>query len=79
VTAVRGTTGDFGAAGALAAAAAACAVARGVVPPTLGLVPPARDGLDVVTGSARARRVRVAVVDGLARGGLCRPLRLEAP
>jgi 3-oxoacyl-[acyl-carrier-protein] synthase II len=79
VTAVRGTTGDFGAAGALAAAAAACSVARGVVPPTLGLVPPAREGLDVVTGAARARRVRVAIVDGLARGGLCRPLRLEAP
>jgi 3-oxoacyl-[acyl-carrier-protein] synthase II len=78
VTAVRGTIGDFGAAGALAAAAAVRAVAEGVVPPTLGLVPPAREGLDVVTGRARRRRIRVALVDGLARGGLCRPLRLEA-
>jgi hypothetical protein len=31
-----------------------------------------------VTGTARRRRIRVALVDGLARGGLCRPLRLEA-
>lgn len=78
VTAVRGTIGDFGAAGALAAAAGALAVARGVVPPTLGLVPPAREGLDVVVGAARRAPVRVAVADGLARGGVCRPLRLEA-
>jgi len=78
VTAVRGALGDFGAAGALAAAAAALAIASGVVPPTLGLVPPAREGLDVVVGSARAVRVQVAVVDGLARGGACRPLRMEA-
>jgi hypothetical protein len=47
------------------------------VPPTLGLVPPARAGLDVVVGPARRARVRVAVVDGLARGGVCRPVRLE--
>ncbi len=78
VTAVRGALGDFGAAGGLAAAAAALAVSTGVVPPTVGLVPPARAGLDVVTGAARPGRVRVAAVDGLARGGLCRPLRLEA-
>jgi 3-oxoacyl-[acyl-carrier-protein] synthase II len=78
VTAVRGTLGDFGAAGALAAAAAALAVASNAVPPTLGLSPPARAELDVVTGTARRGSVRVAVVDGLARGGLCRPLRLEA-
>jgi 3-oxoacyl-[acyl-carrier-protein] synthase II len=79
VTAVRGALGEFGAAGALAAAAAALAVSTGVVPPTLGLVPPARAGLDVVTGAARRGRVRVAAVGGLARGGLCRVLRLEAP
>jgi 3-oxoacyl-(acyl-carrier-protein) synthase len=78
VTAVRGALGDFGAAGALAAAAATCALTKGLVPPTLGLVPPARDGLDVVVGAARPAGVRVAVVSGLARGGLCRPLRLEA-
>jgi len=78
VTAVRGALGDFGAAGGLAAAAAALAVSTGVVPPTVGLVPPARAGLDVVTGAARPGRVRVAAVDGLARGGLCRALRLEA-
>ncbi len=79
ITAPRGAIGDFGAAGALGAAAAALAVAHGVVPPTAGLVPPARAGLDVVVGAPRARRVRVAVTDGLARGGTCRPLRMEAP
>jgi 3-oxoacyl-(acyl-carrier-protein) synthase len=78
VTAVRGTIGDFGAAGALAAAAAALAVSEGLAPPTLGLRPPARCGLDVVTGAPRRLSGRVAVVDGLARGGACRPLRLEA-
>jgi len=78
VTAVRGAIGDFGAAGALAAAAAACAIAEGVLPPTVGLAPPARAALDVVTGTARRRPLRVALVDGIARGGLCRPLRLEA-
>jgi len=78
VTAVRGALGDFGAAGALAAAAAALSVASGVIPPTLGLAPPARGRLDVVAGAARRTPVRIAFVDGLARGGLCRPLRLEA-
>jgi len=78
VTSVRGAIGDFGAAGALAAAAAALAVDAGLVPPTLGLLPPARADLHVVVGSARRTPVRVAVVDGLARGGLCCPLRLEA-
>jgi 3-oxoacyl-[acyl-carrier-protein] synthase II len=77
VTAVRGAIGDFGAAGALVAAAAVRALADGVIPPTLGVAPPARAGLDVVT-SARRTLVRVAVVDGLARGGVCRPLRFEA-
>jgi 3-oxoacyl-[acyl-carrier-protein] synthase II len=74
VTAVRGALGDFGAAGALVAAAA---VAEGRVPPTLGLVPPARAGLDVVVGSARPMPARVAVVNGMARGGMCQPLCLE--
>ena len=78
VTAVRGAVGDFGAAGALTAAAAALAVSAGLVPPTPGVVLPARAGLDVVTQTARRRQLRVALVDGLARGGLCRPLRLEA-
>jgi 3-oxoacyl-(acyl-carrier-protein) synthase len=78
VTAVRGAIGDFGAAGAHAAAAAALAIHSGTLPPTVGLVPPARAALDVVTGAARRLRVRAAVVDGLARGGHCRPLRLEA-
>jgi hypothetical protein len=48
----------------------------GVVPPTVDAGAPA--GLDVVRGAARTQPVRVAVVDGLARGGACRPLRLEA-
>jgi 3-oxoacyl-[acyl-carrier-protein] synthase II len=78
VTAVRGALGDFGAAGAHAAAAAALAIHTGTVPPTVGLTPPARADLDVVAGAARKLAVRAAVVDGLARGGHCRPLRLEA-
>jgi 3-oxoacyl-[acyl-carrier-protein] synthase II len=77
VTAIRGAIGDFGAAGALGAAAAVRALAEGVVPPTLGIVPPARGDLDVV-GSSRRLAARVAVLDGLARGGVCRPLRFEA-
>ena len=79
VTAPRAATGRFGAAGALAAATAALAVAHDLVPPTSGHVPPARHGLPVVAGRARATRVQVAVVDALARGGACRPLRFEAP
>ena len=79
VTAPRAATGRFGAAGALAAATAALGVAHDLVPPTPGHVPPARHGLAVVAGRARAADVRVAVVDGLARGGACRPLRFEAP
>jgi act minimal PKS chain-length factor (CLF/KS beta) len=78
VTAPRGATGEFGSAGALGVAAAALAIRDGIVPPTLGCRPPARRGLNVVTGTARRMRVRVAVVDGLARGGMCRPVRLEA-
>jgi 3-oxoacyl-(acyl-carrier-protein) synthase len=78
VTAPRGATGDFGSAGALGVAAAALAIRDGIVPPTLGCRPPARRGLDVVTGTARRMPVRVAVVDGLARGGMCCPVRLEA-
>jgi act minimal PKS chain-length factor (CLF/KS beta) len=78
VTAPRGATGDFGSAGALGVAAAALAIRDGIVPPTLGCRPPPRCGLDVVTGTARRIPVRVAVVDGLARGGMCRPVRLEA-
>jgi hypothetical protein len=31
-----------------------------------------------VVGTARPARLRAVVVDGLARGGMCRPLRLEA-
>jgi 3-oxoacyl-(acyl-carrier-protein) synthase len=78
VTTARGAIGDFGAAGALGVAVAALALADGVVPPTVGLDAPPRAGLDVVVGTARAARPRVVVVDGLARGGVCRPLRLEA-
>ena len=78
VTAPRGATGDFGAAGALAVAAGVLAVYTGTVPPTLGLEGPARGGLAVVTGMARRTAVRAAVVDGLARGGAGQPIRLEA-
>lgn len=78
VTAPRAATGDFGAAGALAAAVAALALHTQTVPPTLGTRGTQRERLAVVTGRAQAVRARVAVVDGLARGGACRPLRLEA-
>ena len=78
VTAPRGATGDFGAAGALAVAAAALAIRHGIVPPTAGCRLPARHDLDVVVGAPRRAALRAVVVDGLARGGMCRPLRLEA-
>jgi 3-oxoacyl-[acyl-carrier-protein] synthase II len=77
VTAPRGAIGDFGAAGALAVVVGALAVASGEVPPTLGCRVP-RAGLPVVTGVPRVLATRVAMIDGLARGGICRPLRLEA-
>ncbi len=78
ITAPRGATGDFGAAGALAVAAGALALHHGLVPPTSGCRLPARRDLDVVVGAARAAPLRAVLVDGLARGGMCRPLRLEA-
>jgi len=78
VTAPRGATGSFGAAGALAVAVAALTVRDSVVPPTVGCRGPARCGLDVVVGRARRLEVRAVLADGLARGGMCRPLRLEA-
>jgi 3-oxoacyl-(acyl-carrier-protein) synthase len=76
VFAPRGALGDFGAAGALAVAAAALALHDGRVPPTVGCRLPAREALDVVVEAPRACRPRIAVVNGLARGGLCRPVRL---
>jgi 3-oxoacyl-[acyl-carrier-protein] synthase II len=78
VTAPRAAIGDFGAAGALGAAVAALAIAHGVVPPTRGIV----DGADPSVApvrEAQTRPLRAAVVNGLARGGACRPLRLERP
>jgi len=78
VTAPRGAIGDFGAAGALGVAAAALALRHQAMPPTAGCRLPARHDLDVVVGTARPMRLRAVVVDGLARGGMCRPLRLEA-
>ena len=77
VTALRGAFGDFGCAGALAIAAATLAIAEGTIPPAAA--PPAHlEDLDVVRGEARRTPVRRAVVNALARGGLCRPVRLEA-
>jgi 3-oxoacyl-[acyl-carrier-protein] synthase II len=78
VTAPRGAIGDFGSAGALAVAAAALALHHCMIPPTAGCRLPARRDLDVVVGAARPAPLRAVVVDGLARGGMCRPLRLEA-
>jgi len=79
VTAPRGATGDFGAAGALAVATAVLAVHHGTVPPTPGCRLPARRDLDVVVDAPRAAPLRAALTDGFARGGLCRPVRVEAP
>jgi 3-oxoacyl-(acyl-carrier-protein) synthase len=79
VTAVRGSIGDFGGAGSLAAVAALLAIETGIVPPTAGLRPPARSDLDVVYGAPRRQAVRRAAVVGLARRGACRVLRFEAP
>jgi 3-oxoacyl-[acyl-carrier-protein] synthase II len=76
VFAPRGALGDFGAVGALAVAAAAMALHDGRVPPTAGCRVPARESLDVVVEAPRAMRPRVALVDGIARGGSCRPVRL---
>jgi 3-oxoacyl-(acyl-carrier-protein) synthase len=76
VTAPRGALGDFGSAGALGVAAAVLAVRDGRVPPTVGCRLPAREGLDVVVGGARAMDVRAVVVSGIGRGGICRPLRV---
>ncbi len=76
VTAPRGAIGDFGAAGALGVAAAALAIHTQRVPPTAGTRPPAREGLDVVAGAARAEPVGVAVVSAIGRGGICRPVRV---
>jgi 3-oxoacyl-(acyl-carrier-protein) synthase len=76
VTAPRGALGHFGAAGALGVAAAALALHDGRVPPTVGCRLPAREHLDVVVESPRACHPTVAVVNGLGRGGICRPVRL---
>ena len=78
LTAPRRAIGRFGAGGALAVAAAALAIRHGMVPPVVGWPAARTRGLDVVTGAARPASVRGVLVDGLARGGVCRPLRLEA-
>ena len=76
VTATRGATGDFGAAGALAVAAAALSLHDGRVPPTIGCRTPVRDDLEVVRERPRELAPRVAVVNAIGRGGICRPIRL---
>jgi len=78
LTAPRRVIGRFGAGGALAVAAAALAIRHGVVPPVAGWPAAQARGLDVVTGAARPASIRSVLVDGLARGGVCRPLRLQA-
>jgi minimal PKS chain-length factor (CLF/KS beta) len=78
LTAPRRAIGRFGAGGALAVAAAALAIRDGVVPPVADWPAAQVRGLDVVTGVARPALVGSVLVDGLARGGVCRPLRLEA-
>jgi 3-oxoacyl-(acyl-carrier-protein) synthase len=78
LTAPRRVIGRFGAGGALAVAAAALAIRHGVVPPVPGWPAAQARGLDVVTGAARPASARSVLVYGLARGGVCRPLRLEA-
>ncbi len=77
VTAPRAAVGDFGAVGALSAAAAALIVHEQLVPPTLGATRVPTE-VDIVRERARPSHARVVIVHGLARGGLCRALRLEA-
>ena len=77
MTAPRGAIGDFGGAGALAVVVAALAVSTGVVPPTLPADAASIAGLDVVRGGPARGRVRRALVEGLARGGVCQPLLVE--
>ena len=76
ITAPRGALGHFGGAGALAVAVAALALHHARVPPTAGCRLPAREDLDVVVDQPRALDAKVALVTGLGRGGICRPLRL---
>jgi 3-oxoacyl-[acyl-carrier-protein] synthase II len=76
ITAPRGALGHFGGAGALAVAVAALALHHARVPPTAGCRLPAREALDVVVGEPRSHAAATAVVTGLGRGGLCRPLKL---
>jgi 3-oxoacyl-[acyl-carrier-protein] synthase II len=76
VLAPRGALGDFGAAGALAVAAGAIALHDGRVPPTAGCRLPAREALDVVVDAPRAAGPRTVLVNAVARGGACRPVRL---
>lgn len=78
ITAPRGAIGAFGSAGALGVATAVLAVHHSRVPPTLGCESPRSSALDVVRDRARSAAVRVAVAHGLARGGVCRPVRVEA-
>lgn len=78
VTAPRGALGAFGSAGALGVATAVLAVHHGCVPPTIGCEQPLLTHATLVQPHAVHRPVRAAVAHALARGGMCRPVRVEA-
>jgi len=68
VTSLKGATGEIFASGGIRAAALALSIREGVVPPVAGLAAPMLP-LPFVTGEARRRPVRRALMTGLSFGG----------
>jgi 3-oxoacyl-[acyl-carrier-protein] synthase II len=68
ITSLKGATGEIFASGGIRAAALALSIREGVVPPVAGLEAPMLP-LPFVTGEARRRPVRRALLSGLSFGG----------
>jgi 3-oxoacyl-[acyl-carrier-protein] synthase II len=68
ITSLKGATGEIFASGGIRAAALALSIREGVVPPVVGLAAPLMP-LPFVTGEARRRSVRRALLSGLSFGG----------
>lgn len=81
VSATKSMVGHaLGAAGALEAAATLLALRHRTIPPTVGVERPDPGcGLDVVPGTARAARLRAALSNSFAFGGLNAALAFRAP
>ena len=69
VVSLKGALGEFGAAGAAGITAALSCLARGVLPPTLGLDEPDPAFSLNLSASARSTDARVALVNSAAAGG----------